>query len=440
MWGEVTPAERLRSVTRRNVDDDRLAAEAADALAGFARRTGVARRRVPARARASPRRTAPLWWVCARILAAADPAAAAHAAVRELEADRTGDRLGATLPLLDEGEVVAVDRLARRRSTTRCSSASTSRRSRCGSRATIRSRALRRRRSDHAVRVVDPWDPALDRVARLLVPATAIGPERGARAGRAPPTCSTTIGAARGEVWLVGGVGRVLPGRLYDMAVAGRRPTADADVEEISMQRFDRLAGPRGRRAPGRRRGAHRLPGGPRAAAPARLTAGAAASACRARRRRRRPAVPSSRRAGRGRRTIRTWTAPFDAACGRATRVGGNSSSRPNVSVTKPGMISSIAPTSRIDAVDELVGRHAARVELRAQPAEHARSPRAWRARRRTSENRISRPIVLSTPIALADLHEHVDLDERQHDEHDGDQREHGSMVPIHPGDRAPRS
>ena len=32
MWGEVTPAERLRAVTRRHVDEDRLAAEAADAL------------------------------------------------------------------------------------------------------------------------------------------------------------------------------------------------------------------------------------------------------------------------------------------------------------------------------------------------------------------------------------------------------------------------
>ena len=36
MWGEVTPAERLRAVTRRNVADERLAAEAAGALAGFA--------------------------------------------------------------------------------------------------------------------------------------------------------------------------------------------------------------------------------------------------------------------------------------------------------------------------------------------------------------------------------------------------------------------
>ena len=107
MWGEVTPAERLRSVTRRNLDDDTLAAAAADALAGFADEPAslvVACRRVLAHHRAH----GALWWVCSRILAAPDPAAAAHVAVRELEADRTGDRLGATLPLLDEGEVVAI--------------------------------------------------------------------------------------------------------------------------------------------------------------------------------------------------------------------------------------------------------------------------------------------------------------------------------------------
>ena len=106
MWGEVTPAERLRAVTRRNVDDDRLAAAAADALAGFADEPAslvVACRRVLAHHRAH----GPLWWVCSRILAAADPAAAARTAERELEADRTGERLGATLPLLDDDEVVA---------------------------------------------------------------------------------------------------------------------------------------------------------------------------------------------------------------------------------------------------------------------------------------------------------------------------------------------
>ncbi len=245
MWGEVTPAERLRSVTRRNVDDDRLAAAAADALAGFADEPAslvVACRRVLAH---HPAHGA-LWWVCSRILAAADAAAAAHVAVRELEADRTGERLGATLPLLDEGEVVAIigftstidDALLERFDIDAVA---------------IRVdgddpvAALRRRHSDHSVRVVDEWSPMLERTARLVVSATAIGPERAlvpAGAGEA----LNTIGQGAHETWLVGGVGRVLPARVYDMVVSSL--PAESDYEEISIQRFDRLAGPRGLERP----------------------------------------------------------------------------------------------------------------------------------------------------------------------------------------------
>src|SRR5436190_24172852 len=106
MWGDVTPAERLRSVTRRHVDDDRLAAEAAGALEGFAAEPAslvVACRRVLAH---HPAQGA-LWWVCARILAAAEPRSEARAVVNALDTDRTADRLGASLPILDEEEVIA---------------------------------------------------------------------------------------------------------------------------------------------------------------------------------------------------------------------------------------------------------------------------------------------------------------------------------------------
>jgi hypothetical protein len=241
MWGDVTPAERLRAVTRRSLDDESLAAEAADALAGFASEPAslvVACRRVLAHHRAH----AQLWWVCARILAAADPAAAAHEAVRLLESDRTGDRLGATLPLLDEGEVVAVvgwppavdeamierfdlDVVALRVD------------------GLDPMRALRRRRTDHAVRVLDPWDPTLEHVARLLVPATAIGPEE-ALVPFGTADAMAVLRDATAETWLVGGVGRVLPARLYAMVAGG--VTEDDDVEMIRLERFDRLAGPRG--------------------------------------------------------------------------------------------------------------------------------------------------------------------------------------------------
>lgn len=246
MWGEVTPAERLRSVTRRGVDDDHLAAAAADALAGFADEPAslvVACRRVLAHHRAH----GALWWVCSRILAASDPVAAARLAVRELEADRTGDRLGATLPLLDEGQIVTI----------------------VGYSSTIDAAllerfdieafavrldgddpvaALRRRRNDNAVRVVDEWDPVLERTARLLVSATAIGPER-ALVPLGSGSALDAIGAStEREIWLIGGVGRVLPARVYDMIVSSLEP--DAMFEEMSVQRFDRLAGPRGLERP----------------------------------------------------------------------------------------------------------------------------------------------------------------------------------------------
>src|SRR3954451_18354852 len=241
MWGEVTPAERLRSVTRRSVDDDRLAAAAADALAGFSDEPAslvVACRRVLAHHRAHGQ----LWWVCSRILAAADPAAAAQTAVDELETDRTGDRLRAALPLLEDGEVVAGmgytstidDALLERFDLDAVA---------------VRIEgddpfaALRRRRSDHAVRVVDEWDPALERIARLLVSATAIGPER-ALVPAGVAGALATIGSGAREVWLVGGVGRVLPGRVYDMIVSSLDDASP--FEEISLQRFDRVAGPRG--------------------------------------------------------------------------------------------------------------------------------------------------------------------------------------------------
>jgi len=245
MWGEITPAERLRSVTRRSVDDDRLAIEAADALAGFASEPAslvVACRRVLAHHTTH----GALWWVCARILAAAEPGRAAELAVHDLEADRTADRLGAALPLLDDGEVVAVigwsatiddaliarfdiDAVALRVS---------------GSDPVP---ALRRRRRDYAIRVLEPWDATLDRVARLIVSAYAIGPEA-ALVPAGTRDAMQTIGAAVRETWLAGGVGRVLPARMYAAVVAAGANRDD--VEEISLQQFDRLVGPRGLERP----------------------------------------------------------------------------------------------------------------------------------------------------------------------------------------------
>ena len=249
MWGEVTPAERLRAVTRRRVDEDRLAIEAADALAGFASEPAslvVACRRVLAHHRSC----GPLWWVCSRILAAADPAMGAHEAARLLETDRTADRLGATLPLLDDEQVVvvvgwpeAVDLALLERGDVNAVALRVE--------GADPAPSLRRRASEQAVRIVDPWSPLLTDVPRFLVAAAAIGPES-CLVPEGTSDALDAMGSAVNEVWVVGGVGRVLPARVYDVMRQATLAAADdpADgplpVEELSLERVDCIAGPRG--------------------------------------------------------------------------------------------------------------------------------------------------------------------------------------------------
>lgn len=240
MWGDVSPAERLRAITRRGLADDDLAVEAAEALGAFATQPAhlvVACRRVLAHHRAH----GVLWWLSARILAAPEPAAAASEAARLLQQDHTASRIAATLPLLDDDEVVAVvgwpvaadDAFAQRQDVAVVA---------VRSRGADPAPGLRRRRTERAVRVVDAWTPIAARVRVLLVPAAGIGPERAlVTAGTA--TVLDGIGRTAGATWLIGGVGRVLPARVYDAMVAA---AAGDDVEEIDLQLVDRIAGPRG--------------------------------------------------------------------------------------------------------------------------------------------------------------------------------------------------
>jgi hypothetical protein len=61
-----------------------------------------------------------------------------------------------------------------------------------------------------------------------------------------------TLGSVVREVWVIGGVGRVLPARIYDVVrsaalAAGDDFTSDAPaVEELSIAHVDCIAGPRG--------------------------------------------------------------------------------------------------------------------------------------------------------------------------------------------------
>jgi len=249
MWDEVTPAERLRAVTRRRVDEDRLAVEAADALCGFTSEPAslvVACRRVLAHHRSC----GPLWWVCAKILAAPDATAGAREASQLLETDRTADRLGATLPLLDDDQLIAVvgwPDTVDLAMVERFDVAAVALRVEGSDPAP----ALRRRASEGRVRIVDPWDPLLTDVPRFLVPAAAIGPDQ-CLVPAGTGDALDVLGAVVGEVWVIGGVGRVLPGRLYDVvrqATFGAvNDLADdvAPLEELPIGRVDCIAGPRG--------------------------------------------------------------------------------------------------------------------------------------------------------------------------------------------------
>lgn len=251
VWGEVTPAERLRAITRRTLGDGALAAEAADALAGFASEPAslvVACRRVLSHHRAH----GTLWWVCARILAAAEPATAARDAARRIEEDPTPRRLAAALPLVDDGEVVAVvgwrDALD----------------AALAERADLPVLALQAAAAPpggpgrgplrRAVEVVGTSEPVPGRVARLLVASDAIGPT-GALVPAGTGEVLAGAGRAAGAVWLVGGVGRVLPGRLFDALVTACVPSGAADAdgsphEVVALEQFDRVAGPHGVEAP----------------------------------------------------------------------------------------------------------------------------------------------------------------------------------------------
>ncbi|HVA73933.1 MAG TPA: hypothetical protein VNF71_05160 [Acidimicrobiales bacterium] len=100
------PIERLRHVARVSGADPALvASEAAGALASMAsiEPAGL----VPACRRLIERHvtSGPVWWMCARVLSAADPAAGARQAASDLDADRTDRVLAGELP---EGATVTV--------------------------------------------------------------------------------------------------------------------------------------------------------------------------------------------------------------------------------------------------------------------------------------------------------------------------------------------
>ncbi len=241
------PIERLRYVARASGGDQSLIVrETAGALASFGGDPNglvTACRRIVARQPIS----GPLVWLCARVLTAGEPLAEAWQAVDDVADDRTSHELAHALP--DEATVVilgwpeqAAVALARRgdveilvADTDHEAGALVQRLVRNGGDATeIPLRGL---------------GAAVAGADLVLLEATAVGPDAflatsGSRAAAA------TARHAGVPVWLVAGVGRLLPARMWEPLRARVDAVGDdpweTEVEEVPLDLVDTVAGPTG--------------------------------------------------------------------------------------------------------------------------------------------------------------------------------------------------
>ena len=212
------PIERLRYVARAvGTEPSLLVRETAAALADVVRVEPAGL--VPACRRLIERHltTGPVWWLAARMLTAPDPVEAAWAAAGELEDDPTGVRLAAALP--DDPTVtilgwpdLAATALHRRGDAEVLIGDS------MGDGSAL-SRRLAATGMDVAL-VPDTGVAAAVVVSDLvLVEALAAGPS-GVLAVAGSHGAAAVGGHAGIPVWAVAGVGRVLPGPLWDALLA----------------------------------------------------------------------------------------------------------------------------------------------------------------------------------------------------------------------------
>jgi hypothetical protein len=247
----VHPIERLRYVARASgADQTLLVRETAQALAAFHDDPPglvAACRRIVDRHPTS----APLWWLCARVLTSPDGQREAWAAVDEIERDATPSELGfalaedttacvigwpeligEALPRRGDIDVLAVDALGE------------------GS-------GLVRRLLHAGIDAADVPPSGLGAAVVssdvLLLEAVAIGPS-GFVAVSGSLAAATVARHAAVPVWLVAGVGRLIPTRMWD-ALSSRHAAVvadpwDLDEEVVPLSLVDRVCGPLGLEAP----------------------------------------------------------------------------------------------------------------------------------------------------------------------------------------------
>ncbi len=240
------PIERLRYVARSSgAPQEMMVRETAAALASFADDPSglvTACRRIVSRQLTS----GALWWLCSRMLCAADPFLEARAAVNEIEDDPTPRRLAAALP---EGADVAVigwppqiaGALARRGDVTAMVVDST------GEAASFVGHLLHRD--------VEAFDipssglgSAVASADLLVLDASAMGPEA-AIASSGSRAAAAVAHHAGVPVWLTVGVGRLLPGRVWESLSSRLDDLADPwelDDEVLPLDLIDQVVGPSG--------------------------------------------------------------------------------------------------------------------------------------------------------------------------------------------------
>ncbi len=240
------PIERLRFVARSSgAEQVPLVQEAAGALGYFRddpHGLVTACRRVLARQPSS----GPLWWLCSRVLCAADPMAEAWAVADDLDTDPTARELAHALP---EGATVCV----------------------LGWPELVAEALVRR--GDVSALVVDVLGEGTGLVRRLLaadgdaceVPVTGLGAAVGAAdlvvleasvvgPGAFLGVAGSLVAAAAARqvgapVWLCAGLGRLVPSRVWDaiepLTARGLDPW-ERDEEPVPLALVDRVAGPLG--------------------------------------------------------------------------------------------------------------------------------------------------------------------------------------------------
>ena len=240
------PFERLRAIARHGGDDRLLVAEAADCLGEFdddpAALVVTCRRLLlhhPERA--------PLWWLCARVLAAPEPSEGAWDAEALVRDDHTADRLSGLLPFPADHPVavlgwpaVSGDALSLRPDL----EVLVVRGDQHGRAGDERWRA-RLARSDASARPVDVVEAVALEPSHLLVEVVAASPDE-LLVAEGTADVIATLARPGLVVWMVAGIGRVLPARLFEAMMRTMGDPEDRGLELLDVQIADRIAGPTG--------------------------------------------------------------------------------------------------------------------------------------------------------------------------------------------------